>query len=82
MRMSEGGYPSWDDARRRVQSKTVGARDHLAKRPDDPVVPDNLGEAEHEDDLGAARGMLIGFGIAVAFWAGVAVGMMIWQVVA
>jgi hypothetical protein len=54
----------------------------MRRRPDDPAVPGNLGEAEHEDDLGAARGMLTGLGIAVAFWAGVAVGMMIWQVMA
>jgi uncharacterized membrane protein len=54
----------------------------MRRRPDDPVVPDNLGEIEHEDDLRALRGILTGLGIAVAFWAGVAVGMMIWQVMA
>jgi hypothetical protein len=47
--MHEGGYPSWSDARRRVQDKTVGARDHLAKRPDDPGV------SEERDDLSEAR---------------------------
>jgi hypothetical protein len=80
--MHEGGYPSWADARRRIQNKTVGARDHLAKRPDDSVVPGNLGEADHEDDLDASRGTMVGVAIGVAFWLGVAVGMMIWQVMA
>jgi hypothetical protein len=54
----------------------------MRRRPDDPVVPGNLGGAEHEDDLGAARGVLTGFVIGVAFWVGVAVGMMLWQVMA
>jgi hypothetical protein len=62
--MHEGGYPSWADARRRIQDKTSGAREHLARRPDDPGAP------EHENDVSPARA-IFGWGILCAAVAGV-----------